>query len=191
MSEKVTSINQNGNGGEEQIGGAVGEIFALQEGRINRLRQERDGLAEALQQQNEKEPLTLEKALSSLEPPEDHEPTYEIRRMNQRDFKRLISMIRKVWDNEDLQGAMARDENGNLDQLKLMNEAMKALLIELEQEFIPWLADLAGKTPEEWEEEGFSASIDILNDLKANPDFLKGLRSATYFVMTGKKLFGR
>ena len=188
MTENVTSINQNGN--DNQVSGAVGEIFALQEGRINRLRQERDEMFEALQQ-GEKEPISLEEALNSLEPPEDYEQTYQIRRMNQRDFKRLITMIRKVWDNEDLQGAMARDENGNLDQLKLMNEAMKALLIELEAEFIPWLADLAGKTSEEWEEEGFSASIDMLNDLKANPDFLKGLRSATYFVMTGKKLFGR
>lgn len=172
---KVTNIGENGRAD-------ASEFLAFQHNRIQALETEIERRDEA----DKKEPLTLEAALGNLKPDEDYTPVYEIRKVTTKDFKRIVGMIRKIRNNEGLQAALASG-----DGTQAMNAGFSLLLEELEEEFIPFLADLAQKTPEEFDEEPFGAVFDILNDLKAEPNFLSALRSATYFVMTGKRLFGR
>ncbi len=177
MTENVQSIGQNG-----QIQASAGDIFRVQEERINLLRER----VRELEEEAEREPLTLEEALGNLQPDEDYEPVYEIRKLNRQDFKRLIGMVRKVRNHEGLQSAFASGS-----QVAAMNEAFTVLLDELEGDFMPWVQDLAGKADVPDEELDFGFDMDVLNDLKNNANFLGALRSATYLVMTGRRLFGR
>ncbi len=177
MTENVQSIGQNG-----QIQASAGDIFRVQEERINLLRERVRELEEAA----EREPMTLEEALGNLQPDEDYEPVYEIRRVTHKDFTRLVGMVRKVRNHEGLQNALSAGH-----QLTAMNEAFTVLLDELEGEFLPWLKDLAQVADKDDEELDFGFTFDALNALKNNANFLGALRSATYFVMTGKRLFGR
>ena len=193
MTENVTSINQNGNGEEERITGSVGEIFGLQEGRINALRREN----EALREQMQKEPVKLEDVLNRLQPPEDYEPTYQIRPLKSTDSKKIRQMIRKFIKNEDLQDLVS----GSAKPEDLLG-VVDFFFDELEDELLPWAISLTGKTGEVWDEEKeknvpewdlepASADTDVLNDLKNHPDFLGALRSGASLILTSRKLFGR
>lgn len=175
----VTSIGQNGRASLE---GSAAEIYEVQQRRIE-LQQRR---IEQLEEEQQREPLTLKEALDNLQPDEEYEPVYEVRKLNRADFKRLIGMVRKVRNNESLQSSVASG-----DQAAMMSDALDVLLTELEGDFMPWLQDLAGKAEVADEELPFGFDIDVLNDLKNNDNFLGALRSAIYFVMTGKRLFGR
>lgn len=185
----VTDVNPNSSGNEPQIGGSVGDIFAVQEARINTLRQERDALREELQ----RKPLSLEDALKNIEPPEGYKPTYKINPLKRKDFSGLVAMVRKVANDDELRKYFSpkRNEQGQVVEDSNPAKILDFMLGELQDTFLPWAVGLTDKEWEKWDDEPFSADVDLVNDLKANKDFLSGLKSAVFLVMSGKKLFGR
>ncbi len=163
--------------GGENGSAALGQIYAIQEERIR-------SLQAALDEQDKREPLTLEDMLGRLQPDSDYKPVYKIRTVKTKDTKRLINMIRKVRNNERIFEAAKTLNTGHI-----ANETFGVLLEELEEEFFPFLADLADL--ENLDEEPASAPFDILNDLMNDDGFLGALKSASRLVIAGKKLFGR
>ena len=178
MTENVTSINQNGNG-ESQ---GVADYMRQKDAQIEFLRAQN----ERLQNQDEKEPVKLEDVLGRLQPPEGYEQTYELRRLTRADAKHLRQMIRKFVKNENLQELFGGEPDPE-DMLGIVD----FFFDELEEDILPWAISLTGKTEEEWDNEPASADTDVLNDLKANPDFLSALKSGASLILTSRKLFGR
>ena len=177
MSENVTSINQNG-----QNEGGIAQVLNQKDGQIEYLRNRVRTLEEA----GEREPVKLEDVLNRLQPPENYEPTYELRSLTRADAKQVRQMIRKFIKNENLQELFGGNPNAE-DMLGIVD----FFFDELEDDILPWAISLTGKSEEEWENEPASADTDVLNDLKAHKDFLAALKSGASLILTSRSLFGR
>jgi hypothetical protein len=114
-------------------------------------------------------------------------PNYRIRTITGADFSKLIGMIRGTRDNEQLAGVIRA--GGTQETIAL--GVFGALIDEVEEEVVPFVLDLAGKSVEEYRTGEASMLFDIMTDLINSESFLSVLASALRFVVAGQKLFGR
>ena len=119
-----------------------------------------------------------------LQPDPNYTPTYELRRLGFNDTVKVWRWVRAAQAEDAIRDAA---ERGGAEAAQY--ELIDVLMGKVEDEFLPWLLDLAGLSDTDHEEMAADAPFALMADLTNNPDFLRCFYKASLASHGMKRIF--